>query len=116
MESNPGLKYSYRVHKCCIKYTYTGKHYTEKSENEERVPCILAHTYSESPHKNQACHGWSGCTVEVTYMYGLYLHIWTRNQTYTVASASNVTGSVFMRRIRLFLGQCRYVIQYFPIM
>ena len=32
-------------------------------------------------------------------------YIWTKNRTYTVESAPTKTGSVFMRRFRLFFGQ-----------
>ena len=44
------------------------------------------------------------------YMFGFcmyeYTCIWPRIQTYTVASAPAVTGSVFMQSFRLLLGQC----------
>ena len=33
-------------------------------------------------------------------------YIWTKNRTYTVESAPTKTGSVFMRRFGLILGQC----------
>ena len=41
-----------------------------------------------------------------TYILYVQLYIWLRNQTYTVASAPTVIGSVYMQRFRLFLGQC----------
>ena len=36
-----------------------------------------------------------------------------KHQTYTVASGTSVTGSVFMRRSRLFLGQCTLYLRFF---
>ena len=41
------------------------------------------------------------------YVWLLCPHIWPRNPTYTVTSASNVTCSIFNQRLGLFLGQCR---------
>ena len=43
--------------------------------------------------------------AELVTAGGFWAHIWLRNQTYTVATAPFMTGSV-MRRLRLFLGQC----------
>ena len=40
------------------------------------------------------------------YIWLLFTYIWAKNQTYTVASTLTVTGSVFISRCRLFLGQC----------
>ena len=40
----------------------------------------------------------------------LFPYIWPRNQTNIVASDPAVTGSVLMRRFRLFLGQWRTVL------
>ena len=45
-------------------------------------------------------------TVYVWLLLTYTVHIWPRNQTFIVASASAVTGSVCMRILRLFLGQC----------
>ena len=62
-----------------------------------------------SVYRNWACHGWSGCNAEyvrLLFIHIQYKYIWHRNQIYNSASAPTVTGSVFMRRIRLFLGQC----------
>ena len=36
----------------------------------------------------------------------LFTYIWPRNQTFTVASAPAVTGSVLTQRFRLFFGHC----------
>ena len=48
---------------------------------------------SEYPHKNQACHGQDLCKgICLQFMGQIYEH---KNQTYTVASASAVAGSVF---------------------
>ena len=65
--------------------------------------CTLSQKYSKSPQKNQACHSWSRCN-------GIYFIFWqiyvNKSRTDTVASAPAVTSLVFMRRFRLFLGQC----------
>ena len=37
-------------------------------------------------------------------IWRVYTFIWPRNQIYTVASVSTVTGAVFMRRFILFFG------------
>ena len=40
----------------------------------------------------------------------LFTYIWPRNQTFTVASAPAVTGSVLTQRFRLFFGHCLFFI------
>ena len=56
-------------------------------------------------YKNQACKGWSWCNgICLAFSFS---YIWLRNQTFSVASARAVTGSVFfMQKFWLFLGQC----------
>ena len=51
------------------------------------------------------------------YTVGTLFDIWTRNQTFSVTSAPSVTALLygFMRRFRLFLGQCSWNIFYFTM-
>ena len=59
---------------------------------------------SESPPKNQACHGWKRCN-------GICLvfvpDVCKQSRTLTVASTPGLTGNFFMRGFRLFLTQDR---------
>ena len=67
----------------------------------------LCQKYSESRPKNRAYHCYRAvATVPVRLLFTYTVNIWPRNQTYTVASAPTVTGSVFMQRFRLFLALC----------
>ena len=62
----------------------------------------LTQKISEALHKNRACHGWS----EYDDNWLICGHIIWQKQTYTVTYAPTVTDPVFMRRFRLFSGQC----------
>ena len=56
----------------------------------------------KSLHENRVFHGWRGCSgICLVYVPG----ICAQNQTYPVASAPCVTGSVSVKRFRLFIGQ-----------
>ena len=74
----------------------------------------------ESPHKtNSVCHDWRRCNNVYEFMSGYCgpdIGNHYKHQTYTVASGTSVTGSVFMRRSRLFLGTVylRFFSKVFP--
>ena len=79
---------------------------------------LLSHAkISESPHKtNSVCHDWRRYNDVYEFMSGYCgpdIGNHYKHQTYTVASGTSVTGSVFMQRSRLFLGQCTLYLRFF---
>ena len=97
--------YAYRPH-ACKNYRKLPPLFTRKRDSKKE--CYIEE--EKNINKNRACHMATANTtvkVRLLFTYCMYnTYIWLRNQTYTVASAPTVIGSVYMQRFRLFLGQC----------
>ena len=79
-----------------------------------RSVLTLSQKESESSHKKGTCHSKSGCTGTRSCLFYMpdicmYVH---KNQTFSVASASSMTGTVLMQRFRLFLGTAYPTLKY----
>ena len=78
------------------------------SQNWIPFRCCCCHLHC--PKSNMILHITKAGAIATEYVWLLFQFCY-RNQTYNVASAPTMTGSVSMQRFRLFLGQCIDVCQ-----